>query len=316
MYSIDEQFINYNVGGDLSPLGLVIHATDNPGATAQNHHDFFNGGNRGASANAFVDWNEIIQLIDWHRASWHAGHTANYSRIGVELCEPKGYDEDKFNEVWNRGVWLSAHLLEKVIGTTVVTRDNVMSHAEASDRWGETDHQDPVSYFEEYGKTMDDFRNAVQQVLNGKDCGEGASSDSLDMDGMIGKVVHVTSYLNVRETPGGTVIGKLYNGDTVKLCRKEGNYYLTYFGDNGGYVSSNYVEIVNADSSDSDDIDGCTGTVVNAPSGLRVRETPGGAVIGTLPNGERIKLCRIEGDWILTYFGNSGGYVHKDYISY
>lgn len=178
--NIEQQFINYNVGGALSPMGLVIHGTDNPGATAQNHHDYFNGGNRGASAHAFVDWNRIIQLVDWHRASWHAGHTANYSRIGIELCVPGSHDEAKFNEVWNRGVWLAAYLLRNIIGVSAVTSDNVMSHAEVSNTWDETDHQDPVSYFSEYGKTMDDFRNEVQQALSGGTYTGGTSSSNGD----------------------------------------------------------------------------------------------------------------------------------------
>jgi peptidoglycan hydrolase-like protein with peptidoglycan-binding domain len=42
---------------------------------------------------------------------------------------------------------------------------NLMSHAEVSNKWHETDHQDPISYFKEYGETVDDFRAAVQQKI-------------------------------------------------------------------------------------------------------------------------------------------------------
>ena len=146
----------------LKPIGLVLHDTATLGATAQNEHDYFQNHAPRASAHAFVDWNEIHQLIPWNEVAWHAGPTANHSRIGIELCVPKTKDQDKFNKVWNNAVWMFAFLMVNVLKENMVTKENLMSHAEVSNKWKETTHQDPIEYFKQYGKTVDDFRTAVQ----------------------------------------------------------------------------------------------------------------------------------------------------------
>jgi len=161
------KLISFNrPGTKLKLKGVVVHETGNPGGTAQNHFDYWNAKNRGTSVQAVVDWNEVIQLIPYNEVSWHAGRTANLSMIGVELCRPKEHDEDKFNVVWDTAVKLFADIFIEQVGITTVTKDNLMSHAEVSDKWHETDHQDPISYFAEYNKTVDDFRWDVQQKIN------------------------------------------------------------------------------------------------------------------------------------------------------
>ena len=76
--------------------------------------------------------------------------------------------ENKFQEMWKRGVWLYAYLFVKVAYPRIlsVNPSNLMSHKEVSDAWKETDHQDPDSYFAEFGKTVDDFRADVQMLIN------------------------------------------------------------------------------------------------------------------------------------------------------
>ena len=166
-YEVKQQFIRLNHGGVFSgPKGIVLHETANPGGTAQNHYVYFNNADRQASAHAFVDWTEIVQLVPWNERAWHAGRTANGSYLGIELCRPASHDQAKFQEVWNRGTWIFAWLFLNVLKVNKVTKDNLMSHAEVSMKWHETDHMDPVSYFSEYGKTVDDFRNDVQKLID------------------------------------------------------------------------------------------------------------------------------------------------------
>ncbi|WP_415276476.1 N-acetylmuramoyl-L-alanine amidase [Clostridium perfringens] len=61
-------------------------------------------------------------------------------------------------------------------------------------------------------------------------------------------VVKVNSYLNVRSTPGGSVIGKVFNNEKVLIkWTEDGCYYIQYDTPNGkkeGYVSADYVEKV------------------------------------------------------------------------
>lgn len=52
-------------------------------------------------------------------------------------------------------------------------------------------------------------------------------------------------------------------------------------------------------------------------SALNVRSTPQikeDNVIGTLNKGQTVTVYRTEGQWLHTYYGNHGGYVHMDYI--
>lgn len=164
-YEIIQKFIKQNRSGKtLNPMGSVLHETATPGASDENEQKYFDGAYRGASAHAFVDCDSITQIIPWNEQAWHAGPTANRTTNGIELCH---YDDaEKFQQVWNRAVWLFAWLHVNIIKQTTITTDNLMSHAEVSNKWHETNHQDPVRYFAQFVKTVDDFRAAVQTEIN------------------------------------------------------------------------------------------------------------------------------------------------------
>lgn len=148
----------------LTAKGTVVHETATPGASDENEQKYFNSAYRGASAHAFVDCDSITQTIPWTEQSWHAGPMANRNYIGIELCH---YDDEvRFNEVWKRAVWIFAYVHVNVLKITSITKENLMSHAEVSAKWKETNHTDPVAYFAKFGKTVDQFREAVQEEIN------------------------------------------------------------------------------------------------------------------------------------------------------
>jgi N-acetylmuramoyl-L-alanine amidase len=163
MYPISEQLITHNRPKQrLCPQGFVIHDTATKGATAQNEHDYFDGGDRRGSAHYFVDWTQIIRTIPENEVAWHAGPTANNEYLSVEMCVPKTHDPEKFREVWNRTVWLVA---DAFIRYGWYIRAGLWSHEGISNRYHETDHQDPIEYFKEYGKTFSDFVMEVDEVV-------------------------------------------------------------------------------------------------------------------------------------------------------
>jgi len=164
-YSIIQNFINKNRSHQtLTPIGMVCHETATPNATDEAEQSYFNNNNIKASVHGFIDYDSITQTLDWFEVCWGAGYTANHNFIQIELCH---FDEDdKFTEIWNRGVWLFAWVFINILKITTITTDNLMSHAEVSAKWRETDHTDPNQYFEDHNKTMDDFRNAVQEEIN------------------------------------------------------------------------------------------------------------------------------------------------------
>jgi N-acetylmuramoyl-L-alanine amidase len=149
------------------PLGIVVHSTANPGSTAKNNRDYFNNhtGSK-SSAHAVIDWSSIIAVIPCNEVAFHAGPTANATLLGIELCEPWGDDEySQFDEVWNRAVWFVA---QKCLTYGWAT-DDVYSHRGISQMYGETDHTDPIGFFAKYGKTWDEFLQAVEQEMKGED---------------------------------------------------------------------------------------------------------------------------------------------------
>lgn len=166
-YPIKKDYITVEnrPGTLLVPQGGALHSTATPGATDEREQDYFEDAYHAASANTFIDWDSITEIIPLNERSWHAGVTANRKFFSVEMCEPAGFDMNKFMEVWNRTVWYFAYQFIN-LGIKTVTKNNLMSHAEISAAWHETDHQDPVAYLAKYGKTVDGFRMAVQNEIN------------------------------------------------------------------------------------------------------------------------------------------------------
>ena len=145
----------------LVPIGIVLHETATPGATAENEFNFFNTTDRDASAHGFVDWNGYIQTVPYTEVAWHAGYTANRKYIGIEMCHAE--NKADFKKVWDNTVEIVVDLINKC-GFSI---SELTTHNEVSHRWGETDHTDPIGYFKKFGKTFEDFKNDVITRING-----------------------------------------------------------------------------------------------------------------------------------------------------
>ncbi|MDP4174149.1 MAG: N-acetylmuramoyl-L-alanine amidase [Bacteroidota bacterium] len=166
-YEIIQRYISKNRSYlPLVARGTVVHETASPGDSDESEFNYFNAGagGRSASAHAFIDNDSITNTVPWNEQAWHAGPTANHNFIGIELCNT--LDPSKFQEIWNRAVWLFAYVHVNVIKVTAITKETLMSHAEVSAKWGETNHTDPVAYFANHGKTVDMFRAEVQEAIN------------------------------------------------------------------------------------------------------------------------------------------------------
>ena len=93
MLPIQKQLINYNSSPrNHLPKYIVIHDVGSP-SSAQNNRNYFASGDRGASADFFVDSDNIIQIIDYHtRYSWNVGDGRgrygiyNKDVVGIEMC--------------------------------------------------------------------------------------------------------------------------------------------------------------------------------------------------------------------------------------
>ena len=107
--------------------GIVIHYTANPGSTAQENRDYFNGlqysQETSASSNFIVGLaGEIIQCVPtWEVA--YASNDRNYDTVSIEVCHPD--ETGKFtNKTYRSLVQLTAWLCVKFD----LTEDDVIRH--------------------------------------------------------------------------------------------------------------------------------------------------------------------------------------------
>jgi hypothetical protein len=239
-YQITEKLISYNRSNQpLNPTILVIHSTADNGATAQNEFNWFNTGNRNASAHYFVDDTSIIRTVPETEIAWHALYTANHSGIGVECCEFT--EMTKFTEVWNRALWLASDICTR----WKIPVEKVYSHHEVTIMYPQDHgtHTDPDEYFQAHGKSMDQFRHELAILLNGV---KGVVMDD------IGQVVGIdpASTLNIRAGLGTTfpVRYQLKLNDQIHLIEKDTvdgvDWYKTTYGPEGGYVSGKYIKVL------------------------------------------------------------------------
>lgn len=87
--------VNYKKMNDKNNQFIVVHYTANNGDSAYGNCNYFYNKNRKASANYFVDENEIWQCVEDSNAAWHVGANRYYNdcrntnSIGIELCSRK-----------------------------------------------------------------------------------------------------------------------------------------------------------------------------------------------------------------------------------
>lgn len=138
--------------GKLGPNAYGNH-WNQPGA-AKCSHGFF-----GALQNGEI---ACYQTLPFEINGWHAGGNANQFAIGFEICEG-GDDTEYFAKVYDYAVRTFAELCK----TLSFTVNDITSHVEEAKKGNASNHSDPESYFNKFGKSMDTFRNDVYNILKG-----------------------------------------------------------------------------------------------------------------------------------------------------
>lgn len=113
---------------------IVIHDTGNKakGANADAHFNYFNGGNRNASADFFVDDKKILQVNDYTKYyTWHVGDgkgkygITNANSVGIEICVNS---DGNYNAAYLKAVELTKYLM----GVLGIDDSHVVRHYDAS----------------------------------------------------------------------------------------------------------------------------------------------------------------------------------------
>lgn len=137
--------------------GIVIHYTANPGSTAQENRDYFNGlqysHETSASSNFIVGLDgEIIQCVPtWEVA--YASNDRNYDTVSIEVCHPD--ESGKFMDASYRSlVRLTAWLCVKFD----LTADNVIRHYDVTGK-------NCPKYFVEHENVWETFKENVSLAI-------------------------------------------------------------------------------------------------------------------------------------------------------
>lgn len=159
---IDVQLLDVNEysrpGTKSDPItGIVIHYTANPGSTAQNNRDYFNGlqdGHGDYISSHFVVGldGEIVQCVPtWEIA--YASNERNHDTISIECCHPDETGEFK-KETYVSMVKLTAFLCDKYD----LTADDVIRHYDVTGK-------NCPKYFVENEAAWQTFKEDVDAAL-------------------------------------------------------------------------------------------------------------------------------------------------------
>ena len=131
MLSITRKISPYNHSAGNNIKFIVIHDTGNYKDTALANANYFNSGDRQASAHYFVDDTSIYQVVEENQAAWHCGdgHGAygisNHNSIGIEMCNSGGYTS-------NTTINNTLELVRSLMSKHGVSINNVVRHYDAS----------------------------------------------------------------------------------------------------------------------------------------------------------------------------------------
>lgn len=227
MLDIQKLFINYNYSVRNEVIKYIVIHDVGGVSTAKNNREYFNGGNRNASADFFIDSKDIIQTVDYTKNnSWAVGdgHGAygitNKNSISIEMClEPNL--KPSATTIQN-----TINVVQKLMKELNIPIERVVRHYDASRKIC------PRSFSADNWNLWNEFKKQlIPQVV--KPVVKTPTSGVVTAD-----------VLNVRSGPGTNyeIIGKLNKGAKVKIASKKGNWYDIYFGNHGGYVSADYIK--------------------------------------------------------------------------
>lgn len=137
--------------------GIVIHYTANPGSTAQENRDYFNGlqysQETSASSNFIVGLEgEVIQCVPtWEVA--YASNERNHDTMSIEVCHPDAtgkFTEDTYGSLVQLTAWLCVKF--------GLSQDDVIRHYDVTGK-------NCPKYFVEHEDAWETFKDQVGQAI-------------------------------------------------------------------------------------------------------------------------------------------------------
>lgn len=138
---------------------IVIHDTANPnvGANAEAHFNYFNGGNRQASADFFVDGDGVWKVNDFYNYyTWHCGDgrgqygITNRNSIGIEMCINS---DGKYGCMFER----TLELVKDLMSELNIPLNKVVRHYDASRK------DCPGTFMQNNWERWEQFKSRIQK---------------------------------------------------------------------------------------------------------------------------------------------------------
>ncbi len=152
--------------------------------------------------------------------------------------------------------------------------------------------------------------------LTGSGASSGPASPAEMTDASLtGRVNTASGSLNLRRTPGGTVLRTVPRGEVIPLLSREGSWYFTRYKGTEGYVSDSFVTVLSTPGPGSDPVT----ARVNTASGslnLRSRASSSAGILRTIPKGKTVTVLSRDGEWSRVSYLGSTGYVMTCYLGF
>ncbi|WP_164667634.1 SH3 domain-containing protein [Virgibacillus doumboii] len=159
-------------------------------------------------------------------------------------------------------------------------------------------------------------------------------SSQPDSSGTFGVTDSGNENLNLRNSPNGTIIGKIPDGSTVKIIGTDGEWYNVKYNGKFGWAHGDYINKLNSSKVQAQVTSNSVSKTMNVvkpeldkgyPSGvfgltdtgndnLNLRKKPDGSIIGSIPNGSTIEVISTNGAWNKVRYDDNTGWVHGDYV--
>lgn len=238
----------YITAQQMVPKGIVVHSTgaNNPmlkryvdcpqkvGINQYNNHwnTATPGGNK-VCVHAFIGYDKdnnvkVAEILPLNICCWGVGKgvkgSFNYSPayIQFEICEDGLHNENYYRKAFSVAAEYAAYLC-KAYDLSV---DTIVSHKEAHKKGYGSNHGDPEHWMKNFGETMDDFRNAVSEILKTNNNNIGnlsevhiAESSNLFKDGDLVSIKAGATYYNGRPIPAWVLKQKWYVEGNSKTDR-------------------------------------------------------------------------------------------------
>lgn len=293
--------------------------------------------NRDAGVNFFIGKlanGEVttVKVLPDNMRPWGCGSgskgSLNNGWVQFEICADDYTNADYFNKVYKEACELTAYLCVKFgidpLGKASINACNVPTitcHYDSYKMGFGSNHGDVLSWFKKHGKTMDDVRRDVANIIKGGTAAVNptpapaptptpaptpAPTPTPTYQCGIYKIT--ASSLNVRKGTATTygILGSVKNGALVTVTEVRDGWGKVAYGSSMGWISLKYGEYIKT-----------TAYTAKVSTSLNIRSGAGTSygIVGKAKNGDKIPVVSISGEWAKVVYSGKYCYCSSKYLT-